>query len=118
MKENLIAIGISILASFLYELIKKAVISNRKIETHSHTTYSKKYISSVKKEFYIGFFSGILLILIPNTKYEFLNIAIKISSFFMLFIALMGFMCSEGKSNHTKGSYKVRKEFSDSTRSS
>lgn len=94
MKENLIAIGISILASFLYELIKKTVTSNHKTENSLHTQYSKTYISSVKKEFYIGFFAGILLLLIPNTKYEFLNIAIKISSFFMLFIALMGFICA------------------------
>lgn len=78
------------------------------LKTHHQTScpgteiskYSPKYILSVKKEFYIGFFTGIAFTSIPDTQYTFLNLGFDVLSYFSFFIALMGFMCLVDVVNH------------------
>ena len=90
MLDTIFAIVLSLFTSFLYDWLKKILSS----KSTSKVKYSKEYVSSVKKEFYIGFFSGILLTVIPDTKFDIFNLFKDVLSYFMFFIALMGFMCS------------------------
>ena len=93
MIDVIISIAISIIAAILYDVFKNAYL-NREVDHETQIKrYSKKYVSSVKKEFYISFFLGITFTIIPNTKFETLNLLIDILSYFSFFISLMGFMC-------------------------
>lgn len=97
MKDTIIAIVISIIASFIYDKIK-SIYSNYSKTKNSFSKpqrCSPKYLKSVKKEFFVAFSFGILFSVIPQTKYEFVNIAIDISTFFSFFVTLMAFMCME-----------------------
>lgn len=100
MKDTIIALTISLIASFVYDWLKNAFRKNSDSNSVSGTKYSKKYISAVKKEFYIGFFAGIALSIIPETRFETINLAINIFSYFMFFIALIGFQCAIEIVNH------------------
>lgn len=98
MKDTIIAIIVSIIASFIYDSIKKFFHSTP--ESDSYKKYSKEYFKSVKKEFYISFPLGIVFSIFPRTSSEFINIGIRITSFFMFFISLMAFMCLVEMVNH------------------
>lgn len=93
MVNSLISITLSIIAAFVYDLIKKAYINQKSTLGTEPVKYSKKYILSIKREFYIGFFLGITFMSIPNTQYSFFNLAFDIFAYFSFFVALMGFMC-------------------------
>ena len=93
MANIIISLVVSIVAAFLYDIIKKIYFSREADSKLDSETYSKKYILSVKREFYIGFFLGIIFITIPDAKYSFINIAFDIFAYFSFFVALMGFMC-------------------------
>lgn len=99
MLNTIISIIISIVASFIYDGIKKGY-SSRKQENSVPEIYSKEYVLSVKKEFYWGFFLGIIFISIPDTNYEFFNLLFNILAYFSFFVALMGFMCLVDVINH------------------
>ena len=93
MLDAIISIAVSIIAAILYDALKNAYL-NREVDPEPQIKrYSKKYVSSVKKEFYIGFFLGIIFTIIPNTQFEALNLMIDVFSYFSFMIALMGFMC-------------------------
>ena len=93
MLNSFLSVALSIFAAFIYDLIKKAYL-NRKPDTSVNPKVgTKEYVASVKKEFYISFFLGILFISIPDTKYEFCNLALDIIGYFSFFVSLMGFMC-------------------------
>lgn len=93
MANSVFSIILSIIAAYIYDLIKKAFAHKKSDVGTQHTKYSKKYIHSIKIEFYLGFFLGIAFIAAPNTGYLFFNLLIDILGYFSLFIALMGFMC-------------------------
>ena len=92
MKDTIFAIMLSLIASFLYDLIKKTLHQKPK-PTTSYSKFSKDYFRKVKKEFYISFAIGIVLSLLPNAGYSFIDIGIQVLSLFMFFISLMAFMC-------------------------
>lgn len=93
MLNSFLSVALSIFAAFIYDLIKKAYM-NRKPDTSIDPKIgTKEYVSSVKREFYVSFFLGILFISIPYTKYEFFNLALDIFGYFSFFVSLMGFMC-------------------------
>lgn len=100
MPDSIISIGLSIIAAFLYDILKNAYLNKKNNFTSVREKYSKAYVRSVKIEFYVGFFLGILFISIPNTKWDFLNILLSSLSYFLFFIALMGFMCLVDVVNH------------------
>lgn len=92
MKDTIVAIILSLVASFLYDLIKKA-LQQKPESTTSDSKFSKNYFRKVKKEFYISFTIGIVLSLLPITGHSFIDIGIQVLSLFMFFISLMAFMC-------------------------
>lgn len=100
MINNILSIILSIIAALLYDLIKKAYINRKQDTSVEHKMYSPTYILSVKKEFYIGFFLGIVLMSFPDTDTLFLNMMFDIVAYFFFFIALMGFMCLTDVVNH------------------
>ena len=93
MTNIIISLVVSIVAAFLYDIIKKMYFSRETDTKLDSETYSKKYIHSIKHEFYIGFFLGIIFMTVPDTKYSFINITFDIFAYFSFFVALMGFMC-------------------------
>lgn len=100
MTSSLISITLSIIAAFIYDAVKKAYTEQKSYSDTETSEHSPKYILSVKREFYIGFFAGIAFTSIPNTQYSFLNLGFDILSYFSFFIALMGFMCLVDVVNH------------------
>lgn len=92
MIANVISLLIGICASGIYDVIKH-LYHRCKNSSDVCEPYSKEYISCVKIEFYTGFFLGIILTLIPDTRYNVVNTLIDVISYFSFFIALMGFMC-------------------------
>ena len=92
MKDTIIAIIISIIASFLYYAIKNLLHRRKEPSTHANK-FSKKYFSSVKKEFYISLPIGIAFSTLPDTASEFINVGMRTTSFISFFISLMAFMC-------------------------
>lgn len=56
MISSIISIILSIIAAFIYDAVKKAYINRNADPQLEFSTYSPKYILSVKREFYIGFF--------------------------------------------------------------
>lgn len=93
MINSIISIALSIIAAFIYDSVKKAYLNQKSYTKTDASEYSPKYILSVKREFYIGFFVGIAFISIPDTKYLFFDLVFDIFAYFSFFIALMGFMC-------------------------
>ena len=93
MTNIIISLVVSIVAAFLYDIIKKMYFSRETDTKLDSETYSKKYIHSIKHEFYIGFFLGIIFMTAPDTEYSFINITFDIFAYFSFFVALMGFMC-------------------------
>lgn len=100
MTNSIISIVLSIIATFLYDVVKKAYTEQKSCPGTEISKYSPKYILSVKKEFYIGFFTGIAFTSIPDTQYTFLDLGFDVLSYFSFFIALMGFMCLVDVVNH------------------
>lgn len=100
MTNSIISIVLSIIAAFLYDVVKKAYTEQKSCPGTEISKYSPKYILSVKKEFYIGFFTGIAFTSIPDTQYTFLDLGFDVLSYFSFFIALMGFMCLVDVVNH------------------
>ena len=93
MFDTLISIAASIIAAILYDALKKAYANSDNASNTSGKKHSQKDVLPIKKEFYIGFFLGICLCSIPNTKFQFINIAIDVFMYLSFFVALMGFMC-------------------------
>lgn len=93
MANNIISIVLSIIAAVIYDSVKKEYFNQKSLSQTEKSQYSPRYILSVKREFYIGFFLGIAFISVPTTSYLFLNLAIDIIAYFSFFVSLMGFMC-------------------------
>lgn len=89
----------AIICSVIYDLLKKA-FQNRPKTSMQSEKYNASYVKSVKYEFYISFFIGILLASLPNTRFSFINIAKGVFMYFSFLIALMGFMCMIDVYNH------------------
>ena len=93
MVNSIISIILSIIAAYIYDLIKK-ISASKKDNTHTgYIKCSKSYIRSVKTEFYLGFFLGITFMAVPDTRHLFFDLSLDILGYFSFFIALMGFMC-------------------------
>lgn len=90
MKDTIFAIIISLIASFIYDVLKN--FFSRKQYSDSHK-FSPKYFNSVKREFFISFPLGIIFSIIPKTGNAFSDLAVQILSFFMFSISLMSFFC-------------------------
>ena len=91
MKETIIAILISLLASFLYDSIK-TFIKRRPTNNDAHE-YTKKYFRDVKLEFYISFPCGIIFAFISSFAPHSMNVCMQALSFFMFFVSFMAFTC-------------------------
>lgn len=100
MIDAIVAIVISLMASFIYDSLKKSFENRSVVSSDIQQKFSKKYVATVKKQFYIGFVLGILFTIVPETDYQFVNLFFRIMSYFMFFIALMGFMCAVEIINH------------------
>lgn len=91
MKETIIAIALSLLASFIYDTIK--TFFRHKPTIDDSREYSKKYLRDVKLEFFISFPLGILFAFLPIEVSDSTAFYIKVLSFFMFFVSLMAFVC-------------------------
>ena len=87
--DDLKTIILGLIASAIYSYFAM-LYRNRNI---NKTKYSKGYVKSVKIEFYTSFVITIVLLAIPHTSYEFVNIMVKDLALLALFFCLMGFMC-------------------------
>ncbi|MGN6715302.1 hypothetical protein [Anaerocolumna jejuensis] len=95
MFEILFSIILSLISSACYDAVKKILTERKSIKKQIPVKrYSKKYIKSVKKEFYICFPLGILFLLLSRTSNETLLIFDFVMAILMFFFALMAFMCS------------------------
>lgn len=98
MWDTIASIIVSVIAAFLYDVFKKMYFNRKKsskptTESADHPQYTKDYVKLVKKEFYYGFFIGIILSSIPDGGEEFADLFINFCTYFSFFLALMGFMC-------------------------
>lgn len=91
MKETIIAILLSLLASFIYDTIK-TFLKRKPTNTDSHE-YTKKYFRDVKLEFYVSFPSGIFFSFISSYAPESMYVGMQTLAFFMFFVSLMAFTC-------------------------
>lgn len=91
MKDTIIAIIISLVASFVYDSLK-TLLKRKPTSADSHE-YSRKYFRDVKLEFYVSFSLGVLLAFTSVQFPESMKICAQALSFFMFFISLMAFMC-------------------------
>lgn len=99
MSEIIISIVIGIVSAVVYDVIKKA-LENKYYATEAvNKKYTSSYINKVRKQFYICFFGGLTLLLIPITD-QFLGIFKNILTSYLLFFALSAFMCAMDVIDH------------------
>ena len=91
MKDTIIAILLSLLASFLYDALK-TVLKHKPTNNDSHE-YTKKYFRDVKMEFLISFPLGIFFSFASTKCPKSMFIGAMTLSFFMFLISFMAFMC-------------------------
>lgn len=99
MSEIVISIVMSLVSAVIYDVIKKS-LENKYYGTEDiNKKNTSSYINKIKKQFYICFFGGLILLLIPATD-QFLRIFKTIITSYLLFFALSAFMCAMDVIDH------------------